>query len=157
MPDALQTRTTAAIVVNSTSGAHIGSSPGAAARPRLIAIAAFTESTSRYSAPWIAEMSSYLKSLDANHLVTPGAWGYRSSSERREWLADHAIDHRIDQLLLDLQPCVPLCHTKRRRAKKPIGQGQHIGLMHNGEQGVRFAFKGGAAHGNLTGSLCDAC
>ena len=40
---------------------------------------------------WIAEMSGYLKSLDPNHLVTPGAWGYRSSSERREWLADHAI------------------------------------------------------------------
>jgi hypothetical protein len=36
-------------------------------------------------------MSAYLKSLDPNHLVAPGAWGYRSSSERREWLADHAI------------------------------------------------------------------
>ena len=40
---------------------------------------------------WFAEMSAYLKSLDPNHLITPGAWGYRSSSERREWLADHAI------------------------------------------------------------------
>ncbi|HVF23451.1 MAG TPA: cellulase family glycosylhydrolase [Pyrinomonadaceae bacterium] len=40
---------------------------------------------------WFAEMSAYLKSLDPNHLVAPGAWGYRSSSERREWLADHAI------------------------------------------------------------------
>ena len=40
---------------------------------------------------WFEEMSAYLKSLDPNHLVTPGAWGYRSSSERREWLADHAI------------------------------------------------------------------
>src|SRR5215208_4034203 len=40
---------------------------------------------------WFAEMSSYLKSLDPNHLVAPGAWGYRTSSERREWLADHAI------------------------------------------------------------------
>jgi mannan endo-1,4-beta-mannosidase len=40
---------------------------------------------------WIAEMSGYIKSLDPNHLVAPGAWGYRSSSERREWLADHAI------------------------------------------------------------------
>jgi hypothetical protein len=36
-------------------------------------------------------MSSYLKSLDPNHLIAPGAWGYRSSSERREWLADHAL------------------------------------------------------------------
>jgi mannan endo-1,4-beta-mannosidase len=40
---------------------------------------------------WFAEMSSYLKSLDPNHLIAPGAWGYRSSSERREWLADHAL------------------------------------------------------------------
>jgi len=40
---------------------------------------------------WFEEMSGYLKSLDPNHMVAPGAWGYRSSSERREWLADHAI------------------------------------------------------------------
>ena len=40
---------------------------------------------------WFAEMSAYLKSLDPNHMIAPGAWGYRSSSERREWLADHAI------------------------------------------------------------------
>ena len=40
---------------------------------------------------WFAEMSAYVKSLDPNHMVTPGAWGYRSSSERREWLADHAL------------------------------------------------------------------
>jgi mannan endo-1,4-beta-mannosidase len=40
---------------------------------------------------WFQEMSAYLKSLDPNHLIAPGAWGYRSSSERREWLADHAI------------------------------------------------------------------
>jgi mannan endo-1,4-beta-mannosidase len=40
---------------------------------------------------WIAEMSSYLKSLDANHPVAPGDWGYRSAAERREWLADHAL------------------------------------------------------------------
>jgi mannan endo-1,4-beta-mannosidase len=40
---------------------------------------------------WFAEMSTYLKSLDPNHLIAPGTWGYRSSSERREWLADHAI------------------------------------------------------------------
>lgn len=40
---------------------------------------------------WFAEMSTYLKSLDPNHMVTPGAWGYRSASERREWLADHAL------------------------------------------------------------------
>ena len=40
---------------------------------------------------WFEEMSAYLKSLDPNHLIAPGAWGYRSSSERREWLDDHAI------------------------------------------------------------------
>ena len=40
---------------------------------------------------WFTEMSAYLKSLDPNHMIAPGAWGYRSSSERREWLADHAI------------------------------------------------------------------
>ena len=40
---------------------------------------------------WIAEMSSYLKSLDPNHLITPGAWGYRTADERREWLADHRL------------------------------------------------------------------
>jgi mannan endo-1,4-beta-mannosidase len=40
---------------------------------------------------WIAEMSSYLKSLDPNHLIAPGDWGYRTAAERREWLADHRL------------------------------------------------------------------
>jgi mannan endo-1,4-beta-mannosidase len=40
---------------------------------------------------WIAEMSGYLKSLDPDHLIEPGDWGYRSAAERREWLADHAL------------------------------------------------------------------
>lgn len=40
---------------------------------------------------WIAEMSAYLKSLDPDHLITPGEWGYRSAAERRQWLADHAL------------------------------------------------------------------
>ena len=40
---------------------------------------------------WIAEMSSYLNSLDPNHLIAPGDWGYRSAAERREWLLDHAL------------------------------------------------------------------
>jgi mannan endo-1,4-beta-mannosidase len=40
---------------------------------------------------WFVEMSTYLKSLDPNHLIAPGTWGYRSTAERREWLADHAI------------------------------------------------------------------
>jgi mannan endo-1,4-beta-mannosidase len=40
---------------------------------------------------WIAEMSGYLKSLDPDHLVVPGDWGYRSAAERREWLKDHEL------------------------------------------------------------------
>jgi mannan endo-1,4-beta-mannosidase len=40
---------------------------------------------------WIAEMSRYLKSLDPNHLISPGDWGYRSTIERREWIADHQL------------------------------------------------------------------
>lgn len=40
---------------------------------------------------WFAEMSAYLRSLDPDHLIAPGDWGYRSSAERREWLADHSL------------------------------------------------------------------
>jgi mannan endo-1,4-beta-mannosidase len=40
---------------------------------------------------WIAEMSTYLKSLDPNHVIAPGDWGYRTAAERREWLADHLL------------------------------------------------------------------
>jgi mannan endo-1,4-beta-mannosidase len=40
---------------------------------------------------WVAEMSAYIKSLDADHLVTPGIWGYRSAYERRDWLAVHSL------------------------------------------------------------------
>ena len=40
---------------------------------------------------WIRDMSSYLKSLDPNHIVAPGDWGYRTAAERREWLADHQL------------------------------------------------------------------
>ena len=40
---------------------------------------------------WIAEMSTYLKSLDPNHVITPGTWGYRTAGERREWLLDHQL------------------------------------------------------------------
>lgn len=42
---------------------------------------------------WIAEMSAYLKSLDPNHVITPGTWGYRTAAERREWLLDHQLPH----------------------------------------------------------------
>jgi mannan endo-1,4-beta-mannosidase len=42
---------------------------------------------------WFNEMSAYLKSLDPDHLITPGDWGYRSAAERREWLADHLLPH----------------------------------------------------------------
>jgi mannan endo-1,4-beta-mannosidase len=40
---------------------------------------------------WIAEMSTYLKSLDPNHIIAPGDWGYRTAAERREWLKDHQL------------------------------------------------------------------
>ncbi|MEK6283814.1 MAG: cellulase family glycosylhydrolase [Acidobacteriota bacterium] len=40
---------------------------------------------------WIAEMSAYLKSLDPNHIIAPGTWGYRTAAERREWLRDHQL------------------------------------------------------------------
>jgi mannan endo-1,4-beta-mannosidase len=40
---------------------------------------------------WVAEMSTYIKSLDPDHLVTPGTWGYRSAVERREWLEEHRL------------------------------------------------------------------
>ena len=40
---------------------------------------------------WVAEMSAYLKSLDPDHMITPGVWGYRTAAERREWLKDHAL------------------------------------------------------------------
>ena len=40
---------------------------------------------------WIDEMSTYLKSLDPNHLIAPGDWGYRNAAERREWLMDHQL------------------------------------------------------------------
>ena len=36
-------------------------------------------------------MSTYLKSLDPNHLIAPGDWGYRTAAERREWLIDHRL------------------------------------------------------------------
>jgi mannan endo-1,4-beta-mannosidase len=40
---------------------------------------------------WVEEMSAYVKSLDPDHLVTPGIWGYRTSWERREWLEEHRL------------------------------------------------------------------
>jgi mannan endo-1,4-beta-mannosidase len=40
---------------------------------------------------WVAEMSAFIKSLDPDHLVTSGTWGFRTSWERREWLAEHSI------------------------------------------------------------------
>jgi mannan endo-1,4-beta-mannosidase len=40
---------------------------------------------------WVEEMSRYVKSLDPNHLLTPGTWGYRSAFERRAWLEEHRL------------------------------------------------------------------
>ena len=49
--------------------------------------------TSRWSErrAWVAEMSNHLRTLVPNHIITSGVWGYRSASERREWLADHQL------------------------------------------------------------------
>jgi mannan endo-1,4-beta-mannosidase len=52
---------------------------------------------------WIAEMSGYLKSLDPDHLVAPGDWGYRSAAERREWVMDHALPN-IDYCDVHIYP-----------------------------------------------------
>jgi mannan endo-1,4-beta-mannosidase len=40
---------------------------------------------------WVAEMSAYLKSLDANHMIESGSWGYRTAFERRAWLDEQKI------------------------------------------------------------------
>ncbi|MDT7541858.1 MAG: mannan endo,4-beta-mannosidase [Acidobacteriota bacterium] len=40
---------------------------------------------------WVAEMSAYLKSLDANHMIESGSWGYRTAFERRAWLEEQKI------------------------------------------------------------------
>ena len=40
---------------------------------------------------WVAEMSAFIRSLDSDHLITPGTWGYRSAWERREWLDEHRL------------------------------------------------------------------
>jgi mannan endo-1,4-beta-mannosidase len=52
---------------------------------------------------WLAEMSSYLKSLDPNHLIAAGDWGYRSTVERREWIADHRLPN-VDYCDVHLYP-----------------------------------------------------
>jgi len=52
---------------------------------------------------WLAEMSAYLKSLDPDHLIAPGDWGYRSAAERREWLLDHSLPN-IDYCDVHIYP-----------------------------------------------------
>jgi mannan endo-1,4-beta-mannosidase len=49
--------------------------------------------TGRWAArrAWVAEMSAFVKSLDANHLVTSGSWAYRSALERRAWLEEQRL------------------------------------------------------------------
>src|SRR5687767_14288845 len=116
---------------------------------------------------WFAEMSAYLKSLDPNHMITPGAWGYRSSSERREWLADHAlpsIDYcdvhnypRDDHDSFIDSPAALKDFIKNRAAAafslgKPLVMGE-FGMSVAGHQGVSQAdwykafFDGSAAAG----------
>lgn len=52
---------------------------------------------------WLTEMSGYLRSLDPDHLIVSGDWGYRSALERREWLADQALPN-IDYCDVHLYP-----------------------------------------------------
>ena len=52
---------------------------------------------------WLAEMSAFLKSLDPDHLIAPGDWGYRSAAERREWLLDHNLTN-IDYCDVHIYP-----------------------------------------------------
>ena len=52
---------------------------------------------------WLAEMSAYLKSLDPDHMIAPGDWGYRSAAERREWIKDHALPN-IDYCDVHIYP-----------------------------------------------------
>jgi hypothetical protein len=40
---------------------------------------------------WMAEMSAFVKSIDPDHLITSGSWGYRSAIERRAWLEEQKI------------------------------------------------------------------
>jgi hypothetical protein len=48
-------------------------------------------------------MSAYLKSLDPNHIIAPGDWGYRTADERREWLKDHQLPN-IDYCDVHIYP-----------------------------------------------------
>jgi mannan endo-1,4-beta-mannosidase len=52
---------------------------------------------------WMAEMSTYLKSLDPNHIIAPGDWGYRTAAERLEWLRDHQLPN-IDYCDVHIYP-----------------------------------------------------
>ena len=63
---------------------------------------------------WIAEMSTYLKSLDPNHIIAPGDWGYRTAAERREWLRDHLLPN-IDycDVTTTRDRRAPLCRFSR--------------------------------------------
>jgi mannan endo-1,4-beta-mannosidase len=40
---------------------------------------------------WLSEMSAFLKSLDPDHMIVTGDWGYRSAADRREWLLDQQL------------------------------------------------------------------
>jgi mannan endo-1,4-beta-mannosidase len=40
---------------------------------------------------WVEEMSLYLRSLDQNHLIASGTWGYRNAIERRAWIDEHSL------------------------------------------------------------------
>jgi mannan endo-1,4-beta-mannosidase len=121
---------------------------------------------------WIAEMSSYLESLDANHLIAPGGWGYRSAAERREWLLDHqlpSVDYcdvhnypRDDgDLAIDSPDDLRQFMENRAAAafslKKPLVMGE-FGMGREGHKGFSQAawyraFLEGAAQNGISGAI----
>lgn len=46
-----------------------------------------TERGAKARRDWIREMARHIRSLDPNHLITPGVSGYRTRRQRNDWLA----------------------------------------------------------------------
>jgi mannan endo-1,4-beta-mannosidase len=40
---------------------------------------------------WMKEMSGLVRSMDPNHLISPGTWGYRTAAERRAWIDEQKL------------------------------------------------------------------
>jgi mannan endo-1,4-beta-mannosidase len=98
---------------------------------------------------WVKEMSAFVRSLDPNHLITPGIWGYRNGIERRLWIEDHrlpdvdfAVVHHYpkdDQDTFDVSPAT-LGHFLENRAAAAVALGKPVVV---GEFGVNPEGYGG--------------